>query len=136
MRLVPLALLAGLTGCPVQGSECDSDPECGGALVCARDHECVDASTVRAVRVTWTINGGPANTITCEDHDLYIEFASPTDPADDLGFRPVPCFAGQFSVDKLPRRFTEVELGFDNDFDRDFATFDANGDAMLDLEIL
>jgi len=111
----PLALLAlgALAGCPTSGGgECNSDPECGGSDVCARDKMCAPASTVRAVVTTWTINGAVANTASCANRpDLFITFIG-RDAADTIGFEPVPCRLGQFMVDKLPDRFREVELGF------------------------
>ncbi|MEO8706693.1 MAG: hypothetical protein ABI867_42095 [Kofleriaceae bacterium] len=135
MRLALIAALCLSAGCPVEGGECEMDGDCNGSLVCARDHECVDESTVRSVQVNWTINGAAATGSTCGDLDLYIEFRT-GDPNDELGFHPVPCFAGQFSVDKLPRRFGSVELGSDDDRVREFATFDANGDALIDLVVV
>ena len=136
MRLVLIAAIALLAGCPVEGEgDCEVNEDCSGGLVCARDHACVDASQVRAIQVTWTINGAAASAASCEDHDLYIEFSN-GDRADSLGFSPVPCFAGQFSVDRLPRRFDQVELGFNNGFDREFASFDADGNATIDLRLL
>ena len=127
----------GLTGCVVQGSggggDCTTDDQCNSGFVCARgDRLCVTPSEVREVTAHWTINGGPATTNSCDGRDLFIDFQSDR-PEDSLGFAPVPCFAGQFSVDALPLRFTTVELGVDGGGRRDFAAFDGNGEAQLDL---
>jgi len=104
--------LAALAGCPMgSGGECNSDPECGGGEVCARDKMCAAASSVRPVVTTWTINGAVANTASCVDRvDLFITFIG-RDASDTIGFSPVPCKIGQFMVDKLPDRFRQVELG-------------------------
>ncbi len=103
-----------LTGCPAnQTPECTQDRDCGTEL-CTRNGECHPASEVYAVKVTWTIRGAPASDNTCtETPDFYLQFdAAAID--DVFGYAPVPCNAGQFSIDKLPARFTQVELGVDN----------------------
>jgi len=133
MRLALLGVVSLLAGCPVQGNECTVDLECDDGLVCARDHACAATSEVREVKAQWTINGGPASD-GCSDRDLYIEFRA-QDRNDSLGFSPVPCFTGQFIVDKLPLRFIAVELGVDGGGDVDTATFDADGNAQLDLSL-
>jgi hypothetical protein len=64
------------------------------------------------VRVTWTVNGVPATPMTCAPTpDLQIAFLGFEAGEDPLGFAPVPCDTGQFVVDKLPRSYTQVELG-------------------------
>jgi hypothetical protein len=133
MRRAALLLLF-LAGCPVSGDECALDVDCEGGDVCARDHSCLPASEVRAVRASWTINGVPASAEVCGEADLYIEFTA-DDRDDRVQFQPVPCFAGQFSVDKLPSRMDRVELGTLGGGDRDTATFDAEGNAQLDLSL-
>lgn len=109
---VALALMTALAGCPTSsGGECNSDPDCGGGDVCARDKMCAPASSVRPVTLTWTIGGAAANATTCATKpDLFITFIG-RDASDTIGFTPVPCKIGQFLVDKLPDRFREVELG-------------------------
>nr|MBA3541668.1 hypothetical protein [Deltaproteobacteria bacterium] len=53
---------------------CHADADCAGD-VCARTGECLPASLVQAVRVTWTISGAPANLTSCAAvGDLAIEF--------------------------------------------------------------
>ncbi|MBA3397892.1 MAG: hypothetical protein H0T89_35035 [Deltaproteobacteria bacterium] len=114
-------LLAGLlAGCPMTASggtgECDTDRDCVTS-VCARDHLCYPASSVREVRVTWTVRGMVANSQTCAgSQDLQIAFYNNNAGDDALGFAPVPCMIGQFLIDKLPTSYTEVELGRQGSF--------------------
>ena len=100
--------------------------------VCARDGECLPASEVQSVRVTWTVNGSQANGSNCANiPDLYLQFFS--GPEDGVGFAPVPCAEGNFSVDKLPSRFTNVEIGIDNGAALGDTTFDGSGNASFNL---
>ncbi len=130
-----LGLLVTVAGCPnPTGGECEIDSDCASSDVCARDHMCTDAASVRAVTATWTIRGAEANTVTCASHpDLYIQFIG-NDFGDTLGFAPVPCRAGQFSVDKLPVRFKQVELGVEGGTSA-VRTLNAAGTAALDLAL-
>ena len=130
-----LGLLVSVAGCPnPTGGECEIDGDCGGGDVCARDHMCTGSSEVRAVMATWTIRGADANVTTCGTHpDLYISFIG-NDFGDTLGFAPVPCKLGQFSVDKLPVRFKQVELGVEGGTS-DVRTLNAAGTAALDLRL-
>jgi hypothetical protein len=132
-RAYPL-LIGLLGGCPTSGhsGECISDFDCD-PQVCARDKACHDAADVRLVKAQWTINGATASTTTCNGFDLYIRFNG-TSPDDSLGFAPVPCFAGQFTMDKLPLRFDSVELGVDGGT-RDTAAIASDGIAQLDLKL-
>ena len=114
------------------GGDCTIDDDCGGAAVCARSSECLPASEVRVVRVTWTIRGMPASDTTCgATPDFYLLFAAPSFN-DTFGYEPVPCRAGLFTVDKLPRRFVSVEIGVDGRF-AETKAFDANGNVAFDL---
>lgn len=124
MRLAPVVgsiLLAGLlAGCPMTAGggngECDTDRDCVTS-VCARDHLCYPASSVREVRVTWTVRGMVANSQTCAtSENLQISFYNNNAGDDALGFAPVPCMIGQFLLDKLPDSYTEVELGREGSF--------------------
>lgn len=133
MRFVALGcLLAQLVGCAVRGDQCDVDSQCGGGLICARDHSCLDPAQVREVKALWTINGAQATEDACRGIDLYIEFLGRTSD-DNLAFAPVPCFTGQFFVDKLPLRFTSVELGEQDGPASDTASIASDGTASLDL---
>jgi len=128
--------LIGLTGCPISnsGGECQLDGDCSGGEVCARDEMCAATSTIREVTATWTIRGTDANVTSCgTTADLYIQFIG-NDSGDTLGFSPVPCKNGQFTVDKLPTRFRQVELGVEGGA-RDTRTINASGMAALDLRL-
>jgi hypothetical protein len=139
--LVPGALgvlmIALLGGCPPAGGapstdECLEDNECGSGEVCARDNLCYRAAEVRFVKTTWTLRGQPASATTCGRYpDLYIEFRGSS--VESLGFSPVPCANGQFSVDKLPRGFTRVELGVDNGGPWSTASIGSTDTAAIDL---
>jgi hypothetical protein len=134
MRLALLLLLGFIPACAIQG-ECDVDGACSGGDICARDHTCLSPTEVRLVVAHWTVNGGPANEApACTSRDLYIDFIG-TDRNDTLGFRPVPCANGQFTVDKLPVRFDSVELGAEDGEDFDVEPFDGDGIATLDLRL-
>lgn len=135
--LVSFATLLG--GCPIHsdngvGDECVVDEDCGSGIVCARDGVCTVASDVREVKVTWTIRGEPANVTTCAGKgDLAIAFHG-DGPGESLGYAPVPCFTGQFTVDKLPFAYYYVELGRDGQIG-DTERLDTNGMAAFDLNL-
>lgn len=134
MRAIAIALMLGLAACGggTGDGQCTVDGDCGGGAVCARTSECLPASEVRAVRVTWTIRGMPASASACTTTpDFYVMFAG-TAINDTFGYAPVPCMAGLFTVDKLPRRFVSAEIGADNRFEETKA-IDANGNVAFDL---
>ncbi len=129
--IVGLALACAASCGPGSDAGCKEDRECG-SLVCARDGDCVAASEVRVVRVTWTVRGAMANATSCgSSQSLYLMFLG-FEPGDTLGFEPVPCDAGLFTIDKLPRRFTSVEIG-DNNRVRQEKVIDAQGNVAFDL---
>jgi hypothetical protein len=132
VRALPLLVIL-LAGCPHTGTgECQVDSQCGDGLVCARgDDLCVSATEVRLVKAKWTVNGAVADMTTCAGEELFIRFEG-IDSTDTLGFSPVPCFAGQYTIDKLPLRFVSVELGIENG-PRDLAAIGSDGIAQLDL---
>lgn len=114
MRFAAFALMACLAGCSLtsnpNGGECVRDDQCGDDL-CARSGECLGASSLRQVSVKWTVNGANASAASCTVHpSLYVQFDGP-DYGDTLRFAPVPCSQGSFFVDKLPKRYMQVELG-------------------------
>jgi hypothetical protein len=114
MRFAALALIACLTGCSLtsssSGGECVSDSQCGDD-VCTRGGECLARGNVRGVMVKWTVEGTAASVTSCDTHpDLYLQFNG-TDLGDTLRFEPVACSQGQFFIDKLPKRYLQVELG-------------------------
>jgi hypothetical protein len=113
MRHAALALMACLAGCsltPPSPVECVNDSQCGDD-VCTRGGECQARSNVRSVMVRWTVEGTSATASGCTPHpDLYVQFHG-SDYGDVLRFEPVVCSQGQFFVDKLPKRYQQVELG-------------------------
>lgn len=123
-----------LTACPSDSStsQCMTDSNCSGGTVCARDGECLASSDVWAVKVSWTIRGSAASTTTCaQSPDFYLQFDSQIQQ-DTFGYEPVPCEQGSFLVDKLPKRFVQVEIGENNRF-LDAAPITAAGSASFDL---
>lgn len=126
------AALLALAACPNNTpAMCETDSQCGANL-CARDGECLPASQLRMVRVTWTIRGQAANATTCASTpDFYIQFDGST-VQDSFGFAPVPCQEGVFSIDKLPTRFGQVELGVEGG-PLTIADIQPDGTASLDL---
>jgi hypothetical protein len=136
MRYGVLALMAGLAAClpgclPQPVSECSNDSQCGDD-VCARTGECVARVNVREVTVKWTVNGSAADATSCAAPDLYLQFEG-SEYGDTLRFAPVPCRAGSYTIDKLPKRYVQVELGIAGG-PGDVSPIDATtGRAHLDL---
>jgi hypothetical protein len=129
---LPLVLAA----CPAdplpQTQYCNVDSDCGGE-VCARDGECAAASDIRGVKVTWTINGQAASMTTCAPApDFYLEFYD-TSYCYDFCYAPVPCMQGQFFIDKIPLRYTEVALSSDQSNFAVTKLIDATNTASFDL---
>ncbi|HEY6175865.1 MAG TPA: hypothetical protein VIX73_15510 [Kofleriaceae bacterium] len=63
------------------------------------------------VLVKWTIDGASATATSCAGHpSLYLQFDG-ADSGDTLRFEPVACNAGQLNVDKIAKRYQQVELG-------------------------
>jgi hypothetical protein len=114
------------------GFGCHTDSDCG-SQVCARDGECLLASEVHIIHVTWTVNGAAASPATCaQSPDLELTFEA--DYSQSFGFAPVPCMAGKFTVDKMPTSYTTVMLGPEASLgDGPSTAFDAQGNATLDL---
>ena len=111
---------------------CHADSDCG-TDVCARNGQCLPASDVRTVHVTWTMSGEPAGTATCgASPDLDLTFFT---SSDQFGFSPVPCAEGKFTVDKLPSWYESVELSRTGDYGSGGASgvFATDGTAALDL---
>jgi len=114
MRFVALTLAACLWGCSLTPTtnECHSDSQCGED-VCARSGECLARSAIHEVVIKWTVNSAAANATSCSAHPaLYLQFDG-SDYGDTLRFAPVTCREGQYRVDRLPRRYVQVQLGFE-----------------------
>ncbi len=115
------------------GLSCHADSDCGGELVCARNGECLPASLVRAVHVRWTVRGGAPTAASCAAYTrMFVTFEA-TDVYDSVGFAPVPCPAGVFTIDKLPRRFTTGSAGSETGAGTASGAFDGTGTVLLDL---
>jgi hypothetical protein len=126
MRLLALSVLSPLwfAGCvierppsdppdepPPSGPGQDCNRTCFSDEVCARDHFCHAASEVHLVRSEWTIRGQPAAEASCAGApELYIRYRAPDD---SIGYSPIPCRLGIFTIDKLPLSFDRIELGID-----------------------
>ncbi len=132
-----LLLLLAITGCETShdGAPCQLDGDCGSE-VCARTGTCAAANTLRAVHVTWTVNGAAPSAGSCAPLDpLQIDFEGTITPG--VAFAPVPCTAGLYSIDKLPIDLDQVFLG---PASSSFAAqgvivsgSDGNGNVKLDL---
>jgi hypothetical protein len=130
MRVFALVLLAGCSG--GSDGECEVDNDCRTGSLCTRNSECLPASEVQSARITWTIRGMPASETSCAPTpNFYLLFAG-TQLGDTFGYEPVPCKAGLFTIDKLPRRFVSVEIGVEGGFS-EVKAFDAQGNAAFDL---
>lgn len=139
--LAPLVALAGLialAGCPTSSGspdgECRVDSDCGPEI-CARDGHCIAERDVRAVRASWTLGGIAANGAVCSGQpDLTIEFSG-DGPGEQLEFSPVPCAAGTFFIDRLPRSYRWVVLGFLDNRAPAAGPLDRDGAIVLDLAL-
>ena len=116
------------------GGSCQADRQCSGGQLCARTSQCYAPSQIRAVHVTWTLDGLPASATTCSSAEsLDIYFRGDRSLGERIGYSPVPCSSGKFSIDKLPIWYTQVELG-GGDVARETAQLDGvTGEATLDL---
>jgi hypothetical protein len=144
-------LCAVLSGCPSDTGDsggddvfgpgsgsgpCRDDTDCSGGAVCARDSQCYSAAQVRDIHVRWTLRGQPADAGTCADApDLEISISSSSGASGALGFSPVPCRSGKFSVDKAPRSLDTAALWRDGGRgEPEMAAIDrVTGDALIDL---
>ncbi len=118
----------GPAGDPLDG--CAADRECS-PQVCARDRSCYPASSIYFGHVAWTINGKPASDATCVTMPkLTLRFRASN--GESFGFAPVPCKNGEFSVDKMPKLYTSVELGPQDSISATTASIDSEtGEAMV-----
>lgn len=116
MRGLVLVLLASCSSSSGQSSDgpvfsqfCGVGVACPNNEVCARSNECAAASDIRTVHVNWTVGGVAASATTCAAApDLTIYFSGGDHT---LGFEPVPCVEGRFSIDALPIWYDYVQLG-------------------------
>jgi hypothetical protein len=130
-RALAFVLFAGC-GHPSSSPSDDCGGGCRSDLVCTRDHRCLPAGEVRAIHVTWTVSGAPASPTSCAAApDLVLDLRSRAGP--HLGFEPVPCVEGEFTVDRLSTDYDTVQLGRASDRTLQRAAIDAAGNARLDL---
>jgi len=139
-----------MAGCPSSGSgddgyylppggyfpnTCEQDSDCGNSnLVCARDGECLTTDEVKPIRVNWTVNGGPASEAVCANGpDFFLDFNDTYQSG--FGFAPVPCQSGVFSVDKMPARYFQVEIGVENAQALGSGPFDSDGHISFDVSL-
>ena len=117
---------------PMPG-QCSATFSCGGGLVCTRDGMCLPPDQVRSVHVTWTVSGAAASPTSCAvAPDLLLDLTGPNGLR--LGFEPVPCAEGKFSVDRLPIEYDEVSLGrASSRAQLEHASIDAAGNATVNL---
>ncbi len=112
---------------------CQRDSACSLGELCTRTGACLVASDVRAVHVSWTLSGRQADANTCRvQPNLLINIHASGDRG-HVSYAPVPCVAGKFSVDKLPKSFDQVELGRERGGDTRSGMIDGAGEATLDL---
>lgn len=146
MRGVLLVLLVSCTGSPRGtddigsdfdppgrgGNGCRNDSQCASGELCARTGSCMSASLIRAVHVNWTVSGSPVSDDACSPSpDFEIDFRSSDDGR--FGYAPVPCAQGRFTVDKLPTKYTSVQLRHGGKSET--AAIDAAGEALFDLAL-
>jgi hypothetical protein len=132
-RALAFVLLAGCVHpSSAPPGECNGGAGCGSDRVCTRDNQCLPPDQVRAVHISWTVSGAPASATSCvAAPDLVLDLRSRSGP--HLGFEPVPCAEGMFTVDRLPTEYDTVELGRASDRALQRAAIDAAGKAMLNL---
>ena len=127
-------LLVLLAGCPdSSSSSCKVDTDCGSET-CARTGECLPASQIQSVKVTWTIRGQTANATSCASSPSFLLEFDGDSYGDQFGYAPVPCMEGQFTMDKLPTRYIQVDIGVDNaGYFLGSKPIDASGTVAFDL---
>jgi len=133
MRALAVVVLVGCAGNGDESAERCGNKTCQPGELCTRTDECVAASEVRAIHVSWTLGGQPGNATTCTGKpDLSALIFSSLDRG-HLMYSPVPCAAGMFSVDRLAIWFDLVQLGALNDAGRQGGKLDSAGNLTLDL---
>ena len=131
LLVIALGVLASCDNTASIGDPCAQDSDCA-SNVCARTDVCASQDGVCAVRVTWTIRGAAPTAAACTAYDPFeLDFEG--FDGNFVGFVPVPCMAGLFSIDKLPVDLDRVLLGTENSSNAVSATIDVNGNAAIDL---
>lgn len=132
------ALLVGLmlAACGAAGDDAAGcEDACGAGLECTRAGACLPPSEIRAVHVTWTVYAHPAGDDTCTTApQLWVKAVSSATSA-AIGFAPVPCSEGAFTIDKLDLGYDNVEIGIDGGGELDGQPVLADGTASFDLHL-
>lgn len=132
MRFAIVAsMLVSVAACGSTGP-CQVDGDCGAGDRCARNMECLAEAEIRSVRTEWTIDGAPPTAASCARYPSLQIVYTGLYAEDSIGFTPVPCMIGLFTIDKLPTRFNYVELGPEFGVTAG-AVIDGEGRAYLDL---
>lgn len=89
---------------------CGGGPACPSDQVCLRGGGgCVPPDQSWSVHLRWTVRGQPATAAACAPSpDLRVAFSG-RDPG-SIGFAPVPCKAGLFTIDRVARDIVNAEL--------------------------
>lgn len=118
---------------PSGGPACVDSSGCGSDEVCTRTNRCISMNDAINIHVQWTVHGAAPDASLCAPGpDLLIEFKG-SGPGDFLGFAPVPCIEGKFSIAPMPRSIHTVELGRTDSADHEEAMIDDTGVAAIDL---
>lgn len=107
--LALLGVLAANAGCaPLY---CERDSDCG-SQVCTHTRECVAPDQVRSIRLSWTLYELPPDESLCEALGVTAMRVTFQDSAawEAQSYEPVPCELGQVYFNRLPLRFTLVEI--------------------------
>lgn len=113
MRIAALLVTVCLAGCsltPSGSSECQNDSQCGDD-VCAESGECMARTSVRQLTVRWTVNGMAASAACAGQPKLFLRFEG-ADYGDVL-YASAACSDGQVKLSGLPKRYQQVEIGFE-----------------------
>jgi hypothetical protein len=102
-----LGALAGLGGCLLGPTRCESDADCGGEA-CARNGECT--SEIVFVRYTWNVGGLRPSEESCAGYPWLSVTFEDRDVGDELVYTPIRCTLGQITFDRMPTRYDSVVL--------------------------
>lgn len=95
------------------GAFCEQDSECASGTVCARDWTCRPPDQLYTGHAEWTLMGQPASATSCASSTSLVVGFSDGSGYGTGGYAPVPCAEGEFTLTKLPRTFTTVDIAID-----------------------
>lgn len=108
---------------------------CSSGFECTRTGDCLPPSQIRAIHLQWTIQGQPASEDTCAPAPLfYVNFFS-SFTGEQVGFAPVPCKEGKFTIDKFNTDYDNSEIGINDGGTLAQLPIDANGTSLFDLDL-